>query len=109
VLTTVKILKTVRNAEKSILNVARFHRFASVILRVSIRRRYRASRCAQRRALVKVTVTVYGAFSFTMRPPQDWQLPTKSIARLSRLIGESIYFDQLIAFSPARTGSHGSV
>jgi uncharacterized membrane protein YfcA len=37
-------------------------------------------------------VVLYGAFSLraTMRPPQEWQMPPKSIARLSGLMGGAI-------------------
>jgi uncharacterized membrane protein YfcA len=37
-------------------------------------------------------VVLYGAFSLraTMRPPQEWQIPPKSIARLSGLIGGAV-------------------
>jgi len=39
-----------------------------------------------------VLVVIYGAFSLraSMRPPQEWQVPSKSLARLSGLIGGAI-------------------
>jgi uncharacterized membrane protein YfcA len=39
-----------------------------------------------------VLVVLYGAFSLraTMRPPQEWQVPPTSIARLSGLIGGAV-------------------
>jgi uncharacterized membrane protein YfcA len=39
-----------------------------------------------------VLVVLYGAFSLraSMRPPQEWQVPPKSIARLSGLIGGAV-------------------
>jgi len=39
-----------------------------------------------------ILVVLYGAFSLwaSMRPPQDWQVPPKSVARLSGLIGGAV-------------------
>jgi uncharacterized membrane protein YfcA len=37
-----------------------------------------------------ILVVLYGALRASMRPPQEWQVPPKSVARLSGLIGGAV-------------------